>query len=61
MVFMAKLAHTWLVSYGVPNRNCYLHLDDRIAYVKQRDTDVLLYMINGGPSQARQIRPTLLE
>lgn len=49
-----KRAYTWLVFSGVTkNFDCYLHLDDWIAYVKQRDTDVLFYWINSGPWQVQ--------
>jgi len=49
-----KRAYTWLVFAGVTtNYDCYLHLDDWIVYVKQRNTDVLFYYINTGPWQVQ--------
>ena len=49
-----KRAYTWLAFSGVSRPfDCYLHLDDWIAYVKQKDTDVLFYWINGGPWQVK--------
>ena len=50
-----KRAYTWLVFNGVSqNFDCYLHLDDWMTYVKQRNTDVLFYWINGNPAWATQ-------
>jgi hypothetical protein len=45
----AKRAFTWLIIANPSTSfDCYLHLNDWISYVKQRNTDVLFYWIDNG-------------
>lgn len=50
-----KRALTWLIfAQGSENFDCFVHLDDWISYVKQRDTDVLFYWIDHGGTWPQQ-------